>query len=138
MRFSHRTGSRRHRDGMSEACALDVAITYHDAWTGGKMDEAAACLADDLLVEVPINAYPTKSSFVDAVDLTRKMTSRVTVLSTLGGDGDALILYDMALPFGVMRVAEHFSVSDGRITRIRQVHDTHMLRAAAAAAEALG
>lgn len=49
----------------------------------------------------------------------------IEILSELGGDGEALLLYDMQLPFGIMRVAEHFSVSDGRIDRIRQIHDTH-------------
>ncbi len=32
--------------------------------------------------------------------------------------------------FGTLRVAEHFTVVDGVITRIRQVHDTAALRAA--------
>ena len=31
---------------------------------------------------------------------------------------------------GMMRIAEHFTVADGRIKRIRQVHDTAALRAA--------
>jgi hypothetical protein len=29
-----------------------------------------------------------------------------------------------------MRIAEHFTVNDGRIVRLRQVHDTAHLRAA--------
>jgi ketosteroid isomerase-like protein len=32
--------------------------------------------------------------------------------------------------FGMLRVAEHFTVADGKITRIRQIHDTAALRAA--------
>jgi hypothetical protein len=35
----------------------------------------------------------------------------------------------MTLPIGVLRVVEHFTVSDGYITRIRQIHDTAALRA---------
>ncbi len=117
---------------MSDSLALNVARAYHRAWTGGSFEEAAGYLADDLTVEVPINSYPTKASFVEAVRFTRDMTSGIELLSELGGDGEALMLYDMLLPFGAMRVAEHFSVSDGRIDRIRQVHDTHAIRAAAA------
>ena len=31
---------------------------------------------------------------------------------------------------GMMRIAQHFSVADGRIQRIRRVHDTAVLRSA--------
>jgi hypothetical protein len=118
---------------MSDNPALSVARAYHRAWTGESFEEAAGYLAENLAVEVPINSYPAKPSFMQAVRLTREMVSRIEVLSELGGDGEALLLYDMVLPFGTMRVAEHFSVSYGRISRIRQIHDTHALRAAAAA-----
>lgn len=119
---------------MGDSSALSVALAYHRAWTGGSFEEAAGYLADNLTVEVPINSYSTKASFIQAVRFTRGMASGIEVLSELGGGGEALVLYDMVLPFGLMRVAEHFSVSNGRIDRIRQIHDTHALRAAAAAA----
>jgi hypothetical protein len=119
---------------MGTISALMLARAYHGAWTGGRIEEAGEYLADDLSVEVPINAYPTKVSFVEAVGFTQNMASDVKVLSEFGSDDEALILYDMSLPFGVMRVAEHFTVSRGKINRIRQIHDTHALRAAAAAA----
>lgn len=115
---------------MAEGTPLAVADAYHACWTGGDVDKAASYLDEGLSVEVPINAYPTKAAFVTALGFTAKMASRVQVLSRLGGDGEAMILYDMSLPFGVMRVAEHFSVSADKITRIRQIHDTHALRAA--------
>lgn len=115
---------------MAEGTALSVASAYHRCWTEGDVDNAARYLDDGLSVEVPVNSYPTKAAFVTALGFTRRMTSKIEVLSKLGGDGEAMILYDMSLPFGLMRVAEHFSVSRGKITRIRQVHDTHALRAA--------
>ena len=118
---------------MRSSSALRLAKAYHETWTGRRIEEAAGYLSDDLSVEVPINAYPTKASFVEAVGFTRKMVSEVNILTEFGGDGEALILYDMSLPFGVMRVAEHFSVSADKINRIRQIHDTHALRAAGAA-----
>jgi hypothetical protein len=47
-------------------------------------------------------------------------------------DGNqAMLLYDLyAERLGSLRVAEHFTVDDGKITRIRQVHDTAVVRAA--------
>lgn len=49
---------------------------------------------------------------------------------------EAMLLYDLeAGPVGRLRVAEHFTVGGGQITRIRQVHDTAAVRAAGLAGE---
>lgn len=46
-------------------------------------------------------------------------------------DGEGMLLYDMDVRgLGTLRVAEHFTVENGKIIRIRQVHDTATLRAA--------
>ncbi len=110
--------------------ALAMARNYHRAWTGREYEVAGRLLADGLSLEVPINSYPTKADFLQAVRKTREMTSKLELLSEFGNENDALLLYDMTLPFGVLRVAEHFTIADGRITRIRQVHDTAAIRAA--------
>lgn len=78
--------------GPDEAVA--VARAYHDAWTGGRFDEAAALLADDLAVEVPINDYPTRNSFAAAVEAFGSMAERVELLSATGAGGEAVLLYD--------------------------------------------
>jgi hypothetical protein len=45
-------------------------------------------------------------------------------------EGDeAMQLYDLDVDgLGTMRVVEHFTVGDGVITRLRQIHDTAALR----------
>jgi hypothetical protein len=44
-----------------------------------------------------------------------------------------MLLYDLeAGPVGKLRVAEHFTVEGGKMTRIRQIHDTAAVRAAGA------
>jgi len=44
-------------------------------------------------------------------------------------DADAALLADeLVNGLGPMRIAEHFTVRDGKIVRLRQVHDTAMLR----------
>lgn len=104
---------------------------YHDAWTSGDYDRAAALLDEGLQVEVPINAYPTKASFAEAVAGFGGLARTVVLQSALSGGDEAMLLYDMDVEgLGDFRVAEHFTVRDGRIVRIRQVHDTAALRAA--------
>lgn len=58
------------------------------------------------------------------------MVENVVLSGEFNGD-EAMLLYDMDVDqLGKMRIAEHFTVADGRTTRIRQIHDTAALRAA--------
>jgi uncharacterized protein YndB with AHSA1/START domain len=53
------------------------------------------------------------------------MAQSVTLLAEMSAGDEAMLLYDMDVEnLGPLRVAEHFTVADGEITRIRQVHDT--------------
>lgn len=111
--------------------ARSVVRAYHDAWTEGEFETAVGLLAPDLKVEVPVNDYPTTESFGTALTAFGGLVTHVALLSELYGDGEAMLLYDMDVPgLGTLRVAEHFTVADGRITRIRQIHDTVAMRAA--------
>jgi hypothetical protein len=58
------------------------------------------------------------------------MVRAVRLLSALGGEGEAMLLHDLdvdGLP-APLRVAEHFTVDNGRIVRLRQIHDTAPFR----------
>lgn len=113
--------------------ALAVAQRYHRAWSAHDFETAAACLHDDLQTDVPLNEYATKDAWVHALASFGGLVERTDVLAAFGGDGEALLLYDMTTaPFGVLRIAEHFVVRDGRIASIRHVHDTAALRATGA------
>lgn len=115
----------------SSSAALGVARAYHRGWTSRNVDTVIMLLSPQLEVEVPINAYPTKESFVTAVAAFGALVKQIDVLAELGNDTEAMLLYDMDVErVGRMRVAEHFTVRDGQIRRIRQVHDTVAVRAA--------
>lgn len=111
--------------------ALAVTRVYHDAWTNKNFEKAISLLAPDLKVEVPINNYPTLESFARALIRFGGMVNRVFLLSEFAHGNEAMLLYDMEIDqLGKMRIAEHFTVTDGKITCIRQIHDTADLRAA--------
>ncbi|HKA09700.1 MAG TPA: nuclear transport factor 2 family protein [Candidatus Dormibacteraeota bacterium] len=119
------------------AGALTVVRAYHRAWTSQDFDEAGRYLSDDLSTDVPINTYGSKAEWIEAVRGTRQAITSIEVLAEFSNDGEALLLYDMEIkPIGDIRIAEHFTVADGRITGIRHVHDTAALRAAGFAREA--
>lgn len=119
------------RSVMSTQRAAVIAHAYHDAWTRKDFAAAAALLAPALVVEVPVNDYPTAESFAAALESFGSAVSRVELLAAMSNGNEAMLLYDLeAGPIGTLRVAEHFTVADGKITRIRQIHDTAAIRAA--------
>jgi uncharacterized protein YndB with AHSA1/START domain/ketosteroid isomerase-like protein len=114
---------------MFSSSALSTARAYHDAWSRRDFEQAAALLDDDLAVEVPINEYPTKDSFAAAVAGFGSLARRIVLLSEMGAGDEAMLLYDMDVEgVGELRVVEHFTIRDGRIVRIRQIHDTEPVR----------
>jgi ketosteroid isomerase-like protein len=116
---------------MSTQTAAGIARVYHDAWTRKDFAAATALLAPALVVEVPVNDYPDAESFAAALESFGSAVDTVELLAAMSSGNEAMLLYDLeAGPIGTLRVAEHFTVVDGKITRIRQIHDTAPIRAA--------
>jgi hypothetical protein len=115
---------------MSDSKTLSVARAYHQAWSTRDLANVGRYLAEDLRVEVPINSYSGRDDFLEALKRTAQHTSSVTMLAEFADGEEAMLLYDMTLPIGELRVAEHFTISGGKIHKVRQIHDTHALRAA--------
>ncbi len=116
---------------MRRTSALDVARAYHRAWERGEFEAAGRLLSTELVIDVPINSYDSKASFMTAAKMTREMASKVSSFAHFGGEHDAVLIYDMQLPMGLLRIAEYFEVSDeGLIERIVHIHDTAALRSA--------
>src|ERR1700751_709736 len=116
---------------MSAQDTTAVIRSYYDAWTSKEFDLAASLLAPDLTVEVPVNDYPDTRSFAAALESFGSMTTKSDLLAAMSAGKEGMLLYDMDVQgLGTLRVAEHFTVENGKITRVRQVHDTATLRAA--------
>lgn len=111
--------------------AATVVLAYYDAWTRKDFAGATALLARTLTAEVPVNDYPTAESFAAALKSFGSVVNSVNLLAAMSNGNEAMLLYDLdAGPIGPLRVAEHFTVAAGKITRIRQIHDTVAVRAA--------
>jgi hypothetical protein len=110
---------------------LTIVKDYHRGWSTKDFDTAIDRLSPNLAVEVPVNAYPTKDAFAQALVGFGGMVERVDLLAGFADGDEAMLLYDMQVAnVGTLRVAEHFTVADGRIIRLRQIHDTMPVRAA--------
>jgi ketosteroid isomerase-like protein len=116
---------------MSAHATAAIIHAYYDAWTAKDFDHAVGLLSDGLTVEVPVNDYPTTDSFAAALKKFGSMTTKADLLAMMSNGDEGMLLYDMdVLGLGTLRVAEHFTVTGGKITGIRQIHDTAALRAA--------
>ena len=116
---------------MNPQQTLSIARRYHQGWTSGNYGQSIDLLAPTLTVEVPINDYPSAESFAQALRSFGQMVTHVELLSEMANDNEAIVLYDMrATGLGQLRVAEHFTVADGKIVKLRQIHDTAPVRAA--------
>jgi ketosteroid isomerase-like protein len=115
---------------MTSHQALSVVRRYHDGWTSKNYEQAIDLLAPTLKVEVPINDYPTAESFAQALRSFGNLVTSVDLLSELSDGDEAMLLYDMQVEqLGTLRVVEHLTVADGKIARLRQIHDTAPIRA---------
>lgn len=126
-----------HRESSAETQVRALVRRYYDGWRQGRFEDAIAQLAPDVAIEVPINAYPDRASFGQALASFGALVDHVELLSELFDGEQAILLYDMHVRgLGALRVAEHFTVRDGRIVRLRQIHDTAAVRAAGFAEKA--
>jgi hypothetical protein len=108
-----------------------VVLKYHAAWTRKDFAAARAILSPNLQVEVPVNQYPTRDSFAEALAGFGSFARDVALLGEFAQGEQAMLLYDVDVAgLGPFRVAEHFTVKGDVITRIRQIHDTWEIRKA--------
>jgi ketosteroid isomerase-like protein len=116
---------------MNSPEAAAVVRAYYDAWSSKNFTGAAALLDDALRVEGPINEYSTARSFVPALTDFVSAVSAVKVVAAMSDRDEAMMLYDLDVErLGPLRVVEHYTVAEGKITRICQILDTAAVRAA--------
>lgn len=123
---------------MNETQTREVVRAYHDAYCRGDVQAASAQLADSFHFSSPMMAFDTPQQHVAALVRFVPFITGVDLISELYGEDEATLVYDLhtSLPAGTQRSAEHFRVSDGRISSIIIIFDATpwhpIIRAAAA------
>ncbi len=107
-----------------------IVTKYHNAWTSGNMQAARLYLTDDLDFQGSIDTFRKADGFIIALTVFQKMLGRVNLIQSFFSESGAALLYDCDTmsPAGVLRTAEFFTVTDGKITSIRLVFDATELR----------
>lgn len=103
---------------------------YHNAWTIGDFVTARNCLADDLDFKGSIDTFHKADDFIDALKRFQSMLRGVNLLKSFFDQDGAVLLYDCdtVSPAGVIRTAEFFSTTRGKISEISLVFDASELR----------
>lgn len=115
---------------MTEQPALDIASAFLDAYTGADPETARSYLADHFTFDGPIAHYRSAEEFLTgSKPFADTIGAGWTKVAAFGDDREALLLYDLFLRSGAaMRIADHYTVRDGKIQTETILWDTHGFR----------
>lgn len=117
--------------------ALDVALSYHRAWTGRDFEKAMTYISDDIVCDAPSGRLEGAEAFRGFMGPFTQILTGSNLLSAFGDETTALLMYDTAtLPVPSAPGAELLTVRDGKITHLRIVFDRAPFDAAREAAAA--
>jgi ketosteroid isomerase-like protein len=107
-----------------------VVMTYFEAWTANKVDDAFATLAPDLEFWGPTASYASAAAFKPALVGFAAMTKAARITEMIV-EGDKLAMtYDCTLPepVGTIAIASFFHVENGKIRAYKTLFDATQLR----------
>lgn len=110
--------------GTSGSSPLAVALAYHRAWTGKRVDEAMTQVSDDIICDAP-------SGQLRGIDQYRQFLSNFVptvtgydMIAALADEETAILVYDLhTTPVSSALICECFTVRAGRIARNRLIFD---------------
>src|SRR5215467_7076906 len=111
---------------MADQSALDVVLAYTEAWAGKDLQTAAGHLAADVVFDGASARYES------AEPLLRGLAGFVTQIApgwrqiaAVAEGEQVMLMYEVCLSSGKpVRLAEHFTVRDGKIRSETLVYDT--------------
>jgi ketosteroid isomerase-like protein len=115
--------------------ALQTALAYHRAWTGGDFEQAMAHIADDVVCRAPAGTIEGADAFRGFMGPFAGMLVRAELVAAFGDERTALLMYDTQTALVADAPgAECLTVVDGKITELRIIFDRLPFEAARRAA----
>lgn len=104
--------------------ALDTALAYYRAWTGGDLDRAMTHIAQDIVCQTPSGRLDGAEAFRAFMGPFAQIVTRSELIAAFGDDTTAVLMYDTdTVPVEGAPGAECLTVSDGKITHMRIIFD---------------
>src|SRR5512137_2597818 len=109
----------------TEIQTREIVRSYHNAWVAGDVTAAGAFLADEFTHLTPMSNYYNRTDYLESLRAFRQLVAGLDMISELYGDAEATLVYEVhtATPIGTSRVAEHFRLTDGKISSITLIFD---------------
>jgi hypothetical protein len=124
---------------MADQSPLDVVVAYTEAWAGKDLEAAAGHLAADVVFDGASARYESSEPLLRGLAgfVTQITPGWRQVAAVVQGE-QVMLMYEVSLLSGKpVRLAEHFTVRDGKIRSETLVYDTAAVQAARAEAEAV-
>jgi len=98
--------------------ALDTALAYHRAWTGGDFERAMSYVADDIVCLAPAGRLDGAAAFRGFMGPFTQILTSSKLIAAFGDDETAVLVYDTGtVPVRDAPGAECLTVRDGKISR---------------------
>ncbi|MBA2520550.1 MAG: nuclear transport factor 2 family protein [Chloroflexia bacterium] len=108
----------------NDSPALETALAYHRAWTGGDLEGAMAHVADDITCRAPGGDITGKDAYHGYLrDFVQIMTGLTDVAFFGDEERAVLFYYPHTATTSTAPAAEHFTIRDGRIVESLLVFD---------------
>ena len=115
--------------------ALQVALTYYQAWTSKDIDRAMTYIAEDIVCDAPAGRIEGRDAYRAFLAPFIQILTGSCMIAAFGDDHTALVMYDTeTVPVKDAPGAECVTVEDGKITRSRFLFDRAPFDAARRAA----
>src|SRR5690348_16579857 len=117
--------SRRHPE-MADQTALDVVVAYTDAWARRDLEAAAGYLAADVVFDGASARYEYSEPLLQGLGrFVLRIAPGWRQVAAVAEGGQVMLMYEVRLLSGTpVRLAEHFTVRDGKIRSETLVYDT--------------
>ena len=101
----------------------EVAMAYLKHFCAGDVDDLASLLADDLEFKGPFHQFSSSTAYLQSLRDDPLDRCSYRVLSVTEGDDRVSVYYDYQKPKGDLTVAQLFSFTDGKISKMLLVFD---------------
>lgn len=102
-----------------------VVSAFHAARTAGDLEAAGAHLAPTFTFRSPMMGFDDPAEYLVRHGAIQHLVTGLDMISELYGEGEATLVYDMhtATPAGTQRTAEHFKLTESKISSILAIFD---------------
>ncbi|MFB7712365.1 nuclear transport factor 2 family protein [Streptomyces sp. NPDC056105] len=109
---------------QTPSSALQTALAYHRAWTGGDFEQAMTYIAEDIVCQAPAGRLEGAEAFRSFMGPFVQLLTGSTLIASFGDESTALLMYDTSTkPVASAPAAECLTVQDGTITHLRIIFD---------------